>query len=69
MPRWSTVFEDKLVAQLHDAYGNSSTAPVFIQSVEVSKVKYLNSRTNIHLVQLVDADDVNADGSMSLVDP
>jgi glycerophosphoryl diester phosphodiesterase len=65
----ANVFEDKLVAQLHAAYGNSANAPVFIQSFETANLKYLNTRTNIKLVQLVDADDVNADGSMSLVDP
>ena len=65
----ANVFEDKLVAQLHAAYGNSKAAPVFIQSFEVANLKYLNGRTNLRLVQLVDADDVNADGSMSLVDP
>ena len=65
----NNLFEDKLVAQLHAAYGNSVNAPVFIQSFETANLKYLNTRTNIKLVQLVDADDVNADGSMSLVDP
>ena len=34
-----------------------------------SNLQYLNTQTNIRLVQLVDADDVNADGSMSLVAP
>lgn len=63
------VFEDKLVTSLHAAYGNSATAPVFIQSFEVANLQYLNSQTNIRLVQLIDADDVNADGSMSLVAP
>ena len=62
-------FEDKLVAQLHAAYGNSADAPVFIQSFETANLKYLNTRTNIKLVQLVDADNVKPDGSMSLVDP
>lgn len=65
----ANVIEDKLVAQLHAAYGNAATAPVFIQSFEVSNLQYLNGRTNIRLVQLIDADDVNADGSMSLVAP
>jgi glycerophosphoryl diester phosphodiesterase len=65
----ANVFEDKLVAQLHQAYGNSKAAPVFIQSFEVANLKYLNSKTQINLVQLVDADDVNPDGSMSLVAP
>jgi len=63
------VFEDKLVGTLHAAYGNSSTAPVFIQSFEVANLQYLNTKTDIRLVQLVDADDVKPDGSMSLVDP
>ena len=63
------VFEDKLVAALHLAYGNSKSAPVFIQSFEVSNLQYLNTQTEIRLVQLIDADDVNDDGSMSLVAP
>lgn len=63
------VFENKLVSTLHNAYGNSASAPVFIQSFEVANLQYLNGQTNIRLVQLVDADDVKADGSMSLVDP
>ncbi|MBA4109639.1 MAG: glycerophosphodiester phosphodiesterase [Leptothrix sp. (in: Bacteria)] len=63
------VIEDKLVSTLHAAYGNSAKAPVFIQSFEVSNLKYLNGRTDIRLVQLVDADDVKADGSVSLVPP
>jgi len=62
-------FENKLVEQLHAAYGNSTNAPVFIQSFEVNNLQYLNSRTDIKLVQLVDADDVKPDGSISLVAP
>jgi glycerophosphoryl diester phosphodiesterase len=62
-------FENKLVSTLHAAYGNSANAPVFIQSFEVGNLQYLNGQTDMRLVQLVDADDVNADGSMSLVDP
>ena len=63
------VFEDKLVSTLHAAYGNTGSAPVFIQSFEVSNLQYLNSKTDIKLVQLIDADDVKDDGSMSLVAP
>ena len=63
------VFEDKLVATLHAAYGNVASVPVFIQSFEVSNLQYLNTQTNIRLVQLIDADDVKDDGSMSLVAP
>ena len=61
--------EDAVVAKLHAAYGNRSDAPVFIQSFEVSNLQYLHTKTSIRLIQLVDADDVNADGSMSLVAP
>jgi glycerophosphoryl diester phosphodiesterase len=67
--RSATYFEDTLVSTLHAAYGNSSAAPVFIQSFEVGNLQYLNGQTNIRLVQLVDADDVNANGSLSLVAP
>ncbi|QPK63262.1 glycerophosphodiester phosphodiesterase [Methylomonas sp. LL1] len=62
-------FEDKLLKVLHRAYNNSACAPVFIQSFEVGNLQYLSRKTLIQLVQLVDADDVNADGSMSLVPP
>jgi glycerophosphoryl diester phosphodiesterase len=65
----NNVFEDKLVAMLHLAYGNTASAPVFIQSFEVANLQYLNTKTEIKLVQLIDADDVNADGSMALVAP
>jgi glycerophosphoryl diester phosphodiesterase len=65
----ANVFEDKLLTTLHAAYGNVASAPVFIQSFEVSNLQYLNTKTNIKLVQLIDADDVKDDGSMSLVAP
>lgn len=61
--------ENTLVSTLHANYDNSPTAPVFIQSFEVANLQYLNTQTDIRLIQLVDADDVNADGSMSLVAP
>ena len=62
-------FEKKLLKKLHNAYGNSACAPVFIQSFEVGNLQYLSHKTNIQLVQLVDADDVNDDGSISLAAP
>jgi glycerophosphoryl diester phosphodiesterase len=65
----ANVFEDRLLEMLHLAYGNTKDAPVFIQSFEVANLQYLNTKTDIRLVQLIDADDVNADGSMSLVAP
>ncbi len=65
----TNAFEDKLLSTLHAAYGNVASAPVFIQSFEVGNLQYLNTKTNIKLVQLIDADDVKDDGSMSLVAP
>jgi glycerophosphoryl diester phosphodiesterase len=65
----ANVVEDAVVINLHAAYGNSADAPVFIQSFEVSNLQYLHTKTSIRLIQLIDADDVNADGSMSLVAP
>jgi glycerophosphoryl diester phosphodiesterase len=65
----ANVVEDAVVAKLHAAYGNSASAPVFIQSFEVSNLQYLHTQTRIRLIQLIDADDVNTDGSMSLVAP
>lgn len=65
----ANVVEDALLAKLHAAYGNVADAPVFIQSFEVSNLQYLNTKTSLALIQLVDADDVKADGSMSLVAP
>ena len=67
--RSATYFEDTLVSTLHAAYGNTRNAPVFIQSFETANLKYLNGQTDIKLVQLVDADDVNPNGTMSLVAP
>jgi glycerophosphoryl diester phosphodiesterase len=65
----ANVFEDLLIAKLHAAYGNTADAPVFIQSFEVSNLQYMRTKTAIKSIQLIDADDVNADGSMSLVAP
>jgi hypothetical protein len=39
-----------------------SAAPVFIQSFEVDNLQYMDAHTDIRLVQLVDADDLKADG-------
>ncbi len=61
--------EDRLVTTLAAAGWNHAGAPVFIQSFEVANLKELNGKTDVKLVQLIDADDVNADGSMSLVAP
>ncbi|MBL9167671.1 MAG: esterase-like activity of phytase family protein [Verrucomicrobiales bacterium] len=61
--------EEPLLAALTAAGWNTSNAPVYIQSFEVSNLRQLNQMTEVRLVQLIDADDVNADGSLSLVAP
>ncbi|MCV2358613.1 PEP-CTERM sorting domain-containing protein [Paucibacter sp. TC2R-5] len=45
--------EDKLIATLHANYGNDHNAPVFIQSFEVHNLEYINSKTDIKIIQLL----------------
>jgi glycerophosphoryl diester phosphodiesterase len=61
--------EDRLVQALQRAGWNTRSAPVFIQSFETANLKYLRGRTKVRLVQLVDADDVNLDGSLAFNPP
>ena len=61
--------EHKLVHALTHAGWNYREAPVFIQSFEQSNLKALRKMTRVKLVQLVDADDVNADGSLAFNAP
>jgi glycerophosphoryl diester phosphodiesterase len=61
--------EDRLLAVLA-AYGYTAKAsPVIIQSFEVANLKYLRTRTQVRLVQLVDADDVGPAGNITLAAP
>lgn len=59
-------FENKLLTTLHAAYGNVATAPVFIQSFEVGNLQYLNTQTQLKLVQLIDGYDMLDDGSVQV---
>ena len=61
--------EDRLLAVLSKYGYTTKASPVIVQSFEVSNLKYLRSKTQVRLVQLVDANDVNADGSMDLTAP
>lgn len=45
--------EEPLAQILHANYGNTSSAPVFIQSFEVANLKDLNTMTDISIVQLL----------------
>ncbi|WCT25335.1 glycerophosphodiester phosphodiesterase [Acidovorax temperans] len=61
--------EDRLLAVLAKYGYTTKASPVIVQSFEVSNLKYLRTKTQVRLVQLVDANDVNADGSMDLAAP
>lgn len=45
------------------------SSPVVIQSFEVASLKYLNTRIDVKLAQLLDADDVDKDGNIVLDAP
>ena len=61
--------EPSLVGVLNAAGWTTKDAPVFIQSFETASLKFLRRLTNVRLVQLVDADDVAADGKIELKAP
>src|SRR4249920_2362243 len=61
--------ERRLVDALARAGWNRRDAPVFIQSFEQSNLKELRKMTSVRLVQLVDANDVNPDGSLDYTAP
>jgi glycerophosphoryl diester phosphodiesterase len=61
--------ERRLVNTLARAGLNRRDAPVFIQSFEQSNLKELRRMTPVRLVQLVDANDVNPDGSLDYTAP
>ncbi|RZI99273.1 MAG: glycerophosphodiester phosphodiesterase, partial [Rubrivivax sp.] len=61
--------EDRLLRVLSRAGWNHRSAPVIVQSFETANLKYLRSKSSIRLVQLVDANDVNADGSLDFTKP
>ena len=61
--------EDRLLDVLTRKGWNHRDAPVFIQSFETANLRYLRTRTRVKLVQLVDANDVNADGSLDFTPP
>ena len=61
--------EDRLLSILTKNNFTAKTSPVIFQSFEVANLKYLRSKTQVRIVQLIDADDVNPDGSIALVAP
>jgi len=61
--------EDRLLDVLRRAGWNHRGAPVFIQSFEPSSLRYLRPRTELPLIQLVDADDVAPNGTITFAAP
>jgi glycerophosphoryl diester phosphodiesterase len=61
--------EHRLVNVLKKHGWNGRRAPVFIQSFEQSNLKLLNRLTKVRLVQLVDANDVAPDGTITYAAP
>lgn len=62
-------FEDKLVNILKKYGLNRANAPVYIQSFELTNLKALKKMTQVPLIYLLDADDVNKDGSIATIRP
>jgi glycerophosphoryl diester phosphodiesterase len=61
--------ERRLVRGLDRAGWNRRSSPVFIQSFEPSSLQRLNRLTRVRLVQLIDANAVNPDGSLDYTAP
>jgi glycerophosphoryl diester phosphodiesterase len=67
--RLDLALEPRLVEALDRAGWNRRRAPVYIQSFEQSNLQQLNRMTRVRLVQLIDANDVNPDGSLDYAPP
>jgi glycerophosphoryl diester phosphodiesterase len=61
--------EQRLVNVLKKNGLNRRTAPVFIQSFEQSNLKQLNGMTRVRLIQLMDANDTDANGNPTYAPP
>jgi len=67
--RLNLALEDRVLHVLQRHGWNHRGAPVFIQSFEQANLKYLRSRTSVRLVQLLDADAVAPDGTITYAPP
>ena len=60
---------DKLLQALTKAGWNSQNSPVFVQSFEVSNLIYIHAKSSVKLIQLLDAYNVEKDGSLDMTAP
>jgi glycerophosphoryl diester phosphodiesterase len=58
-----------LLKALDKAGWNSYYSPVFVQSFEVSNLQYIDSKSNVKLIQLLDAYGVKKDGTLDMTVP
>jgi glycerophosphoryl diester phosphodiesterase len=61
--------EDRLLQVLSSYSYTAKNSPIIIQSFEVANLKYLRTKTQVRIVQLIDADDVDKDGKIVLAAP
>jgi glycerophosphoryl diester phosphodiesterase len=60
---------DKLLEELTNAGWNSSTAPVFVQSFEVSNLQYIRSKSTVKIIQLLSCSGVAINGDLIFTIP
>ncbi len=60
---------DKLLEELTTAGWNSATAPVFVQSFEVSNLQYIRSKSAVKIIQLLSCYDVAMNGDLIFTVP
>ncbi|TXH91062.1 MAG: glycerophosphodiester phosphodiesterase [Rhodoferax sp.] len=63
------LIEPRLLKLLAEYGYTKKDSPVIIQSFEVSNLKEMRSQTQVRLVQLIDGDDVDAKGNVTLAAP
>ncbi len=61
--------EDETLRILHKYGYTKKESPAIIQSFEVGNLQYLNSKTELRLVQLIDGDGLDKDGKMLVAAP
>jgi glycerophosphoryl diester phosphodiesterase len=60
---------DKLLEELTIASWNNATAPVYVQSFEVSNLQYIRSKSTVKIIQLLSCYDVATNGDLIFTVP